>query len=114
MDDVRRLPVGEGSDGIAVTLDELACEGARRMIAAALKAEADDYVERFADECGEDGKRLGVRNGSAPTCSLTASTSRCGSARTTGCACSWSSVCARTASRNCSPSRMATARAASP
>jgi putative transposase len=65
MDDVRRLPVGEGSDEIAVTLDELAREGARRMIAAALKAEADYYVERFADERDQDGKRLVVRNGRA-------------------------------------------------
>src|SRR3954468_24418630 len=65
MEDVRRLPVGEGSDELAVTLDELAREGARRMIAAALKAEADEYVERCADERGEDGKRLVVRNGRA-------------------------------------------------
>ena len=65
MEDVRRLPVGEGSDGIAVTLDDLAREGARRMIAAALEAEVGEYVERFADERGEDGKRLVVRNGRA-------------------------------------------------
>src|SRR3954466_10792836 len=65
MDDVRRLPVGEDENGIAVTLDELAREGARRMIAAALRAEADDYVERFSDERDEDGKRLVVRNGRA-------------------------------------------------
>ncbi len=65
MEDVRRLPVGEGSDEIAVTLDDLAREGARRLIAAALRAEADDYVERFADDRGEDGKRLVVRNGRA-------------------------------------------------
>src|SRR3954447_20950902 len=65
MDDVRRLPVGEDNKGIAVTLDELAREGARRMIAAALKAEADDYVQRFAEDRGEDGKRLVVRNGRA-------------------------------------------------
>src|SRR5215210_1285326 len=65
MDDVRRLPVGEGSDEIAVTLDDLARDGARRLIAAALRAEADDYVERFADDRGEDGKRLVVRNGRA-------------------------------------------------
>jgi putative transposase len=64
MQDVRRLPVGEG-DEIAVTLDELAREGARRMIAAALTAEADEYVERFADEVDADGKRLVVRNGRA-------------------------------------------------
>ena len=42
MDDVRRLPVGEDNNEIAVTLDELARQGALRMIAAALKAEADD------------------------------------------------------------------------
>ena len=65
MDDVRRLPVGEDTNEIAVTLDDLAREGARRMIAAALKAEADEYVERFADERGKDGKRLVVRNGRA-------------------------------------------------
>src|SRR4051812_571061 len=65
MDDVRRLPGGEDENEIAVTLDELAREGARRLIAAALKAEADDYVERFADARGEDGKRLVVRNGRA-------------------------------------------------
>ena len=41
MEDVRRLPVGEGSEEIAVTLDEPAREGARRMIAAALEAEVD-------------------------------------------------------------------------
>jgi len=64
MDDVRRLPVGE-DDEIAVTLDDLAREGARRMIAAALEAEVGDYIERFADERGEDGKRLVVRNGRA-------------------------------------------------
>ena len=64
MEDVRRLAVGEDNE-IAVTLDDLAREGARRMIAAALKAEADEYVERFADEVNEDGKRLVVRNGRA-------------------------------------------------
>lgn len=42
MDDVRRLPVGEDSNEIEVTLDALAREGARRVIAAALKAEADE------------------------------------------------------------------------
>jgi putative transposase len=62
MADVRRLPVGEDNE-LAVTLDELAREGARRMIATALEAEVGEYVERFADERGEDGKRLVVRNG---------------------------------------------------
>jgi putative transposase len=61
MHDVRRLPVGE--DEIHVTLDDLAREGARRMIAAALKAEADEYVASFVDALDENGKRLVVRNG---------------------------------------------------
>ena len=64
MEDVRRLPVGEDNE-ITVTLDDLAREGARRMIAAALRAEADEYVASFADELDEHGKRLVVRNGRA-------------------------------------------------
>src|SRR5215203_5881869 len=70
MEDVRRLPVGEDNE-IAVTLDDLAREGARRMIATALKAEADEYVERYADERDQDGKRLVVRNGRARERSVT-------------------------------------------
>jgi transposase-like protein len=62
---VRMLPVGEGNEEITVALDELAREGARRMIAAALRAEADEYVERFSDERDEDERRLVVRNGRA-------------------------------------------------
>ena len=64
MTDVRTLPVGEDNE-IAVTLDQLAREGARRMIAAALRAEADEYVEGLSDELDEDGHRLVVRNGRA-------------------------------------------------
>ena len=65
MHDVRRLPVGEGNEEITIALDELAREGARRMIAAALRAEADEYVERFSDEVDEDAHRRVVRNGRA-------------------------------------------------
>ena len=65
MTDVRTLPVGEGNEEITLALDELAREGARRMIAAALRAEADEYVERFSEEVDEDGHRLVVRNGRA-------------------------------------------------
>ena len=64
MVDVRRLPIGEGNE-IAVTFDDLAREGARRMIAAALEAEVDEYVAAFAEDVDEDGKRLVVRNGRA-------------------------------------------------
>jgi putative transposase len=65
MVDVRTLPVGEDNEELQDTLDQLAREGARRMIAAALRAEADEYVERFSDELDEDGHRLVVRNGRA-------------------------------------------------
>jgi putative transposase len=70
MVDVRRLPVGEDNE-LAVTLDELAREGARRMIAAALEAEVEEYVSSLTDEVGEDGKRLVVRNGRARERKLT-------------------------------------------
>ena len=70
MSDVRRLPVGEDNEG-RVTLDDLEREGARRMIAAALEAEVEDYVSSFTDEVGEDGKRLVVRNGRARERKLT-------------------------------------------
>jgi hypothetical protein len=62
--DVRGLGGGEDEE-VAVALDVLAREGARRMIATALEAEVGEYVERFADERDEDGKRLVVRNGRA-------------------------------------------------
>jgi putative transposase len=65
MTNVRTLPVDGGNEGITLALDELAREGARRMIAAALRAEADEYVERFSDELDEDGHRVVVRNGRA-------------------------------------------------
>jgi hypothetical protein len=44
-------------------LDELAREGARRMLIEALKAEADDYIERQGSERDEQGHALVVRNG---------------------------------------------------
>lgn len=64
MADVRRLPAGEDNE-VVVSLDELAREGARRMIATALEAEIDEYVGSFVDERDEHGKRLVVRNGRA-------------------------------------------------
>ena len=45
------------------TLDELAREGARRMLMEALDAEVADYVERHRAERGADGQALVVRNG---------------------------------------------------
>src|SRR5512144_1035140 len=65
MQDVRRLPVGEDDNEVRVTLDDLAREGACRMIAAALEAEVDEYVCSFIEEVDDEGKRLVVRNGRA-------------------------------------------------
>ena len=65
MTNVVTLPGAGGNEEMLDTLDAIAREGARRMIAAALRAEADEYVERFADEVDEDGHQLVVRNGRA-------------------------------------------------
>src|SRR5215218_3619780 len=64
MQDVRRLPAGDDAE-VTVTLDDIAREGARRLIAAALETEVDEYVGALVDEVDEDGKRLVVRNGRA-------------------------------------------------
>jgi transposase-like protein len=44
-------------------LDELAREGARRMLAAALDAEVAAYIDAHTDQVDENGHRLVVRNG---------------------------------------------------
>jgi len=44
-------------------LDEIALAGARRMLMAALKTEAADYVERHRDERDAEGRALVVHNG---------------------------------------------------
>ena len=59
--------VTEGSAGeeLAVSLDEICREGARRMLAAALELEADEYIAALEDQLDEVGRRLVVRNGHA-------------------------------------------------
>src|SRR5215212_2743671 len=52
-------------DELRLDLDELVREGARRMLAAALEAEVDDYLAAHAGERDEGGRRLVVRNGHA-------------------------------------------------
>jgi transposase-like protein len=47
----------------ASLIDEIVREGARRMLAEALKAEVDAYIAQFADQRDEHGRRLVVRNG---------------------------------------------------
>ena len=47
-------------------LTEIAREGARQMLAAALRAEADSFVARFSDERLPDGRQRVVHHGTGP------------------------------------------------
>jgi putative transposase len=57
---------GEGREQSLLDLDELARQGARRMLAEALEAEVADYIEAAREERDEQGHALVVRNGYAP------------------------------------------------
>ena len=52
-----------GKDGSPSLIDEIVREGARRMLAEALRAEVDAYIAAHAAERDENGRRLVVRNG---------------------------------------------------
>jgi putative transposase len=62
---LRVLPDDQARADCMAGLDEICREGARRMLAAALKFESDAYVEALAHEVDERGHRLVVRNGYA-------------------------------------------------
>jgi transposase-like protein len=62
--------VEDGVDG-RFLLDEIAREGARRMLVAALEAEVAAYVEAHRDERDEHGHALVVRNGKGRTRKVT-------------------------------------------
>jgi putative transposase len=53
------------SEELSSTLDEICREGARRMLAAALELEADEYIVTLQAELDGRGRRLVVRNGHA-------------------------------------------------
>jgi transposase-like protein len=67
---VEKPDAGEASEELW-SLDEIAREGARRMLMAALKAESDAYVDRHRNERDEHGRALVERNGRARTRTLT-------------------------------------------
>jgi len=67
---VEKQDAGEAGEELLL-LDEIAREGARRMLMAALKAESDAYVGRHGGERDEHGHALVVRNGRAPTRKIT-------------------------------------------
>jgi putative transposase len=55
----------QATSELRLDLDGIVREGARRMLAAALEAEVDDYLAAHAAERDEHGRRLVVRNGHA-------------------------------------------------
>src|SRR5215469_1504073 len=63
---VENQDAGEAGEELLV-LDEIAREGARRMLMAALKWEADSYVECHRSARDEQGHAMVVRNGRAAT-----------------------------------------------
>ena len=65
--------VEDGVDGRSL-LDEIAHEGARRMLVAALETEVAAYLEAHRDERDEDGHALVVRNGKGRTRKVTVGT----------------------------------------
>jgi transposase-like protein len=54
---------GVGGSLVSSLLDEIVRDGARQMLAAALRAEVAAYIEAHRDEVDEHGRRLVVRNG---------------------------------------------------
>jgi hypothetical protein len=57
--------LGEQAAEIRLTLDELAREGARRRLAAALQAEVAGYLEQYRGERYKRGQARVVKNGRA-------------------------------------------------
>ncbi|QDN74836.1 IS256 family transposase [Streptomyces sp. S1A1-7] len=53
----------DGTTETGSLIDDIVREGARRMLAAALEAEVNQYIAELADQRDERGRRLVVRNG---------------------------------------------------
>jgi putative transposase len=62
---------GLAREELSSALDEICRTGARRMLAAALEAEADAYVAQFSAELDDHGHRLVRRNGHARSRTIT-------------------------------------------
>ena len=62
-DSADREDSGPARSSTSSLIDEIVREGARRMLAEALRAEVDAYVARFAEVRDDNGHRLVVRNG---------------------------------------------------
>ncbi len=66
----------EGRAEMRSGLDEIVLEGAQRMLAAALEAEVDAYIDGMTGERDENGRRLVVRNGHAEPRTITTAAGR--------------------------------------
>jgi putative transposase len=64
-------PKSESRKDFELSLDEIAREGARRLLIQALNLEVEDYIQQNLNEVDERGKRLVVRNGSARSRTIT-------------------------------------------
>src|SRR6185295_6471200 len=64
---------GAARSAASSVIDEIVREGARRMLAEALRAEVEAYIAQFADVRDEKGHRLVVRNGCHESRSVTTS-----------------------------------------
>lgn len=53
----------DGTTETGSLMDDIVREGARRMLAAALEAEVNQYIAELIDQRDEPGRRLVVRNG---------------------------------------------------
>ena len=56
-------PKNPSRQDFELSLDEIAREGARRMLVSALNLEVEEYIQQNKHEVDEDGRRLVVRNG---------------------------------------------------
>ena len=56
-------PKGDDRKEFELSLDEIAREGARRLLQHALQLEVEDYIQRHSEVRDENGHRLVVRNG---------------------------------------------------
>jgi transposase-like protein len=56
-------PKGDDRKEFELSLDEIAREGARRLLHHALQLEVEDYIQKHSEELDDKGHRLVVRNG---------------------------------------------------
>lgn len=64
-------PKNESRQDFELSLDEIAREGARRMLVQALHLEVEEYIQQSLNEVDENGRRLVVRNGVGRTRTVT-------------------------------------------